>query len=227
MAAEHRIRLGVEDGHGRTVLLQQFIEVARAGAIHELHADLELGLLDRGEVDELAELLEVVGLGIDLLALVSADNRSLEAPAGGFEGRHIGLDGFRHVGRGRGSVPRGEFQPLILGGIVAGRHVDAADGLPVADGVGDDGRGRGPVTDERGKAVRFEHFGGGEAEFLAEETGVAAEDQDGLTTGDFRFRISNFGFQIVGDRLGGEADVVEGEVAGDEAAPAAGAEFDR
>ena len=226
VAAEHRIGLGVEDGDGRAVLGQQLIEITDAGAIHELHADLELGLLDGGEVDELGELLEVVGLGIDLPALVGADDGGLEAPALGEQRVHIRLDGLGHVGCGGRAVPGGELQSLILEGVVAGGHVDAADGLLEPDGVGDDRGGRGPVADERGDAVGFEDFGGGEAEFLAEEAGVAAEDEDGLALGDFGRGILALRVQVVGDRLGGEADVVEGEVAGDEAAPAAGAEFD-
>ena len=48
----------------------------------------------------------------------------------------------------------------------------------------------------------------------------------GLRPSKLEFGVAEFGLQIVGDALRGEADVVEGEIARDDAAPAAGAEFD-
>ena len=73
---------------------------------------------------------------------------------------------------------------------MAGGDVDAADGLAMADGVGDDGRGRVAVAQERLDAVGRENFGGGEGKMAAQKAGVVAEDDDGFATVDFGFWIA-------------------------------------
>jgi len=84
--------------------------------------------------------------------------------------------------------------------------------------MGDNGRGGVAVAEHRGEAVVREDFGGGEGEFTSKKPGVVTHDHGfGFGGGD---RL-----EVVGYALGSEADVVEGEIAGDEAAPAAGAKF--
>ena len=51
---------------------------------------------------------------------------------------------------------------MILRRIVAGGHVDAADGFAMADVVRDDRSGRVAIAKQRFKAVGSEHFGGGQ-----------------------------------------------------------------
>ena len=74
---------------------------------------------------------------------------------------------------------------------MAGGHVDAADGLAMADGVGDDGRGRVAVAQERLEAVGGEHFGGGEGKFAPKKPGVVTQNDhrlrsDEWTSDEFR-----------------------------------------
>ena len=96
----------------------------------------------------------------------------------------------------------------------------------MANGVGDDGRGRVAVAKQRLNAVRGQNFGGGEGKFAAQKTRVVAENDDRFATVNWRLRIGQFSFQIIRNALRGEADVVEGEIARDDFAPAGGAKFD-
>ena len=66
---------------------------------------------------------------------------------------------FRHGGR---AVERGKFQALILGGIVAGGHVDATDGFAMPDVVRNGRCGRVAIAKERCQPVGGEHFSGGQ-----------------------------------------------------------------
>ena len=96
----------------------------------------------------------------------------------------------------------------------------------MADGVGDDGRGRVAVAQERFDAVGGQNFGGGEGKIAAQKPRVVAENDHRLAEVEGGLRIAKFRIQIIGDALRGEADVVEGEIARDDFAPAGGAEFD-
>ena len=120
---------------------------------------------------------------------------------------------------------RGKFQALVLRRVVAGGHVDPAYRLAVANGVSDDWRGRVAVAKQRDEAVGGEHFGGCQGKLLAQKTGVVAKNHDWLAIEDFGFRISDFGIEKVCDALGGEANIVESEVARNQPAPAARSKF--
>ena len=132
----------------------------------------------------------------------------------------------RHVGRGGRAVERGKFQALILRRIVAGGQVDAANRLAMTDGVRDDGRGRVAVAEQGCDAVCRENFRCGQGKFASEKTRVVAENQNRLAPVNFRFPISDFRFQVVRDALRGETDIIEGEVARNDIAPAGGSKFD-
>src|SRR5204863_4095040 len=74
------------------------------------------------------------------------------------------------------------------------------------------------IAQERFETVGGQDLGGSQGELAAEKARVVAQDES------LRGRCGN-GFQVIADGLGGEANVVEGEIAGNEAAPAARAKF--
>ena len=172
------------------------------------------------------KLFEIGGLRIDFLAGERAKLRRVKSPMRRLQFYDVRFNLFCHVRRGRRAVERGKFQALILGGIVAGGHVDAANRLAMTDGVRDDRRGRVAIAEQRFDAVGRKNFGGGEGKFASEKTRVMAENQNRLAPVNFRFPVSDFRFQIIRDALGGEADIFKSEVARDDVAPAGGSKFD-
>jgi hypothetical protein len=120
MAAEERVPFVVETGHLRAGLFQQGIEIATARAIHQLYRDFHLGLLDGLEVDELLDLLEVSGQGIDGLALEGADDGGLERPVLGLQLRDDGLDLLGDFGRSGSAIAWGKLEALIFRRVMAG-----------------------------------------------------------------------------------------------------------
>src|SRR5204862_5141188 len=124
--------------------------------------DFEFTFFDRVEIDQLLELFDVGRFGIKCFALVSANDRAFESPALLHACTDVGFDLFGDFGRSGGAIAGGEFQALVFGGIVAGGHVDAADGFARADGVRDDGRGRVAFAEQGSEVVEIENFGGGE-----------------------------------------------------------------
>ena len=121
---------------------------------------------------------------------------------------------------GRGAIGRREFQALIFSGIMAGSHVDAAQGFAGADSVADDRRGRVAFAEEHLEAIGLQHLGGSQREFRAKETGVMTNDDlVGLKLAPLRF-------QVIGNALCGDADAGKGEVTRNEAAPTGGAKLD-
>ena len=73
------------------------------------------------------------------------------------------------------SVGERKFQALPLGGVMAGGEVDAAGGFAGADGMADDGRGGVAIAEQGSEAIGGEHFGGGEGEVAAKESGVVTD----------------------------------------------------
>ena len=68
---------------------------------------------------------------------------------------------------------------------MAGGHVDAADGLAVAYGVGNDRRGRVAIAEERLESVAREHLGGGQGKFATQKPGVMTQNDNGLAPVEF------------------------------------------
>src|SRR6185503_15029034 len=123
--------------------------------------------------------------------------------------------------RGRSAVVRGQLQALILRRVMARRHVDPANRMAFTNRVSDDGRGRVAVAEQRNETIGGEHFGGCQGKLAAQKTGVVAKNHDRLALEEVGLRTSDFGIKKIRDALCGEADVVEGEIARDQPAPAA------
>ena len=95
--------------------------------------------------------------------------------------------------------------------------LDGAVDFRALDFVGDGGSGREGFTEERFDFVLLEDVYGELGEFFGVEARVVADEDGGVFLG-----VAD----VAGDGGDGEADVGKGEVVGDEAAPAGGAEFD-
>ena len=139
---------------------------------------LELRLFERGKINELVELFEIIRLRIKRRALIRADDRAFERPALCLKLRDVRLDLFGHFRRGGRAIARGKFQALIFRRIVAGGHVDAAGRLAMADGMGDDRRGRIAVAQERFEPVCRQHFGGGQRKFAPQKPRVVTQNDN-------------------------------------------------
>ena len=95
-----------------------------------------------------------------------------------FDDVRLDLPGdFRRGGR---AVARGKFQALIFRRIVAGGHVDAADGFAMPDVVRDDRRGRVAIAEQGFQAVGGEHLGGGQRKLAPEKPRVVTQNDDRL-----------------------------------------------
>ena len=200
---------------------QKRIEVTAPRAPRQFHGDFQFRFLDCGEIDEFAELFKIIRSRVNGFAFESSNDRALERPIFRLQPRDVRFNLLRHIGCGRRAVAGGEFQALILCRVVAGSHVDAAECLAGANGVRYDGRRRVALAEERSQAAARENFRGGEGKFAAEKARVVSEND--------QFRVQGFGLrvQVIRDALGGEPDVIEGEILRHDAAPAGGAEFNR
>ena len=120
--------------------------------------------------------------------------------------------------RQRGArVGRGEFQAVILRGIVAGGEVDGAVEFAAHDFKGDRGSGRKRFAEQRADAVVLKDVNRELRKFFGIEACVVADENRGLL---------RFGFHVFRDGRDREPHVRKGEIVGDEAAPAGRAELD-
>ena len=85
------------------------------------------------------------------------------------------------------------------------------------------GMSRSPSSGLRPFAVRTS--AAASAEFASEKTAIVRDDDFGFASVNRRLRIRQFRLEIIGDALGGEADVLESEFFCDEGAPTGRAEF--
>ena len=105
-----------------------------------------------------------------------------------------------------------DLETVIRAGVVRGGDVDRAAGFLIHDREGDDRGGGGAVGQVDLQAVAGQHFGHGGGKVLAVEAFVVP-DHDPLA-------LFAFFEQVSGKALGAAADVVEGVIFGDDAAPA-------
>ena len=167
----------------RANAFEQRVEITAAGAVFKFDGHLELRLFERGKINELVELFEISRLRIERRALIRADDRAFEGPVLRLEVGDVRLDLFGDFRRGGRAVARGKFQTLIFRRVMAGGHVDAAGRLAMADGMGDDRRGRVAIAKERFESVGGQHFGGGQRKFAPQESCVVTQNDDfGLWT---------------------------------------------
>ncbi len=110
------------------------------------------------------------------------------------------------------------LEAVVGGRVVGGGDVDRPAGVLVDHGVGDDRGGGGAVGEVDPEPVGCQDFGDGRGEEFAVEALVVTDDDP--------FARVALVEQVTGEALGAAADVVEGVVFGDDAAPAVGSECD-
>src|SRR5487761_449689 len=129
-----------------------------------------------------------------------------------------GFDVFCDFGKRGGAIRSGKFQAVVSGGIVAGGDVERALQFAAKDFKGNRGSGRGLSAEKDAAAFVLEHSGGSASELLGEKSRIVADEKR---------RIFRETANVSGDCGGGDANAVESEIVGDDAAPAGGAEMDR
>ena len=164
-AAKERVEGVAEANDVGAGLLKQRVEIAPAGAVHQLHHDLQLGPADRLQVDELADAFQVGRSRVECLALERAHHGGLGLPPLGEQLLDVGLDFVGHVaGRAR-AIGHGILETRVAERIVAGGDVDAADGFAPLNAEGENRGGGVAVAEQRLEAVLGQDLRGGQGEF--------------------------------------------------------------
>ena len=175
-AAEKRVQVFVKTGDLRTGLLEQRVEVAAAGAVHQLDGDAQLGFADGPQVDQLANAVEVRWGGVEFPATERADDGSLWLPALGQKFLRVRLDFSGELRRGSGTVRHRKLETRVAKRIVAGGDVYAADGFFVTDAEGDDRRWRVAICQQRLEAGLLQNLRRGQGELASQKPRVVADD---------------------------------------------------
>ncbi len=186
-------------------------EHAAAGAVHAVDEEAVAGGADGWQIDELLDRADVVGGEVDL-------GDGGRDGGGGQRFLEVGLDGADDGGRAGAAVARLVLDAVPLWRVMAGGDHDAAGVFALADSEGEGGRGGDFVGEGDGDAGVAEDFSDDLGEGARAEAGVIGDGDAGRGV----FLLED----VVRDGGGGDADVGEGEVVGDDAAPAVGAEFD-
>ena len=211
-AGKERIGIGANLDVVDADAVEDVGENGAARAVHGVDAELHAGFRDEVEIGEALDGLEVGGQEIDF-----GDGRGLRGARDGLA--EIRLDGGDHGGLARAAVPGLVLDAVPLRGIVRRSDHDAAGGAALAHAKAQRGGGRDGVGEHDGNAGGGDDFSAGAGKCFRAEARVVA---DAEALGGIFLCCVNVG----GDGFGGGAHVGEGEVVGDDAAPAVGAEFD-
>src|SRR5437762_721398 len=131
-------------------------------------------------------------------------------PTEGFGNRVV------HLGQRRASVPRFEFDAVVIRRVVAGGDHDAAEKSSVPRGVGNRLRWGRRIREHDSEACRLERFGGRDRELARKKTAVVADDE--RVAFDLARRIELPGRD--GNRIAYAADVVECKGVSNDGTPA-------
>ena len=118
----------------------------------------------------------------------------------------------------------GNFQALVVGRVVACRHIDASDGTFLPDGMRNDWSGCIALAHEGLKTVFSQHLSNRTGELRPHETRVVAQYDLGLTPVDRGFFPLELTLEVGGNGLGYQGDVGEGKILGNDASPSGSSE---
>src|SRR3990172_4806522 len=222
MSAKGRISRVVKDVHVAARLPQRLIQITPRRSEQEIDSYAQVRRSDCLEINQLPKAGEISWPWVDAnhqplgLHLLERQTRGLRLPRqlAGPRLDSIGDCGLSWAARGVG-----EFQPVVFRWVVTGGDVQACRRAAPDDFVGDNGRRRVAVAEEdlhpmsRQDRRRIGRKG------LREEAGIVPDDHSGLW--------SALGHHVFGDGAGDEANVREGEVFGNDVAPAGCAKLDR
>ena len=152
---------------------------------------------DRVELDDLPGCQGVrVGFPFDRFHGIGDERLDLEQP--------IRVDGAAEL--------VADLETVIGARVVRGGDVDRAAGLFIHHREGDDRGGGGSIRQVDFQPVAGQHLGHGRGKILAVEAFVVTHHHP--------LALPAFFEQVIGEALGAAADIVEGVVLGDDAAPA-------
>ena len=199
--------------------LQQAREPAGAVAPHRVDQDLETGVLDRLDVDQAGNLLQVSRGGVETLHLPGGLGLGeWDALRSGRVVGDQGFDLFQPAGGDRPAELVAHLEAVIGGRVVRSGDIDGSRRLPGDDRVGDDRRGRGSGGQMHLEVVGCQDFCHRGGEVLGVEAHIIP-DHDALP-------LAALLLHVTGKALGAAAHVVEGIVFGDQPAPAVGSKYD-
>ncbi len=213
-AIEQDVAVPPQGLHVDALRCEHAIQVPGPATMQSVRYDADLCIADCLEIDEFHQAFEIGIARVDLFKrlVVRLRGRALAKLC------RARFDVSRHFRQRRAAVGPGKFQALIFGWIVAGGKIDRAIGLAPADFIGDGGRGRRVLAEQDMNSVLTQNLGGGEAEFLAEETCIAPDNER-------RFRVA--AAHMAGNGRRGKPDVGERKILRDDCSPTRRSKFDR
>src|SRR5882762_739504 len=215
-AVEQHVAIGANGFDRDAVIGENLVEVARAAAVQGVDGEFGFGFGEDVEFYELLETLEIIFAEIGFFDL-SGVGFEWSDSACGEKSCGTGFNVLGDFGKSGAGICRRKFQAVILRGIVAGGEIDGTVQFAALNLVGDGGSRSEGVAEQRADTVRLQNGDGKGGKFLGVETSVVTDENGGL---------GGFGFNVFGDGGDGETHVGEGEIVGDQSAPAGSAEFD-
>ena len=92
---------------------------------------------------------------------------------------------------------------------MARRNIDAAQRFAFANGEGENRRRRVAIAKQGSQAICRKNLRDGQRELTSEKAAVVSDNHLGLATMNFGVRIFPLGIEIIGHRLGDNADIFE------------------
>src|SRR5437660_12893143 len=105
-------------------------------------------------------------------------------------------------------------------------HVDSADGLAIPNRITDYRGRRVAVAQQRLESCQRQHLGSRQREFASEEARVVTKNYERLAAFNRPTRSRQFCLQVKRDALRRKSNVIEREIARDQAAPPGSPELD-
>ena len=196
------------------------VQIAGAAAVERVDDQRRLCLAQRLEMDELFKALQIVFVQIEFFAVRRLRRPVWKGRDTAFRGEPRGpsfdiLGDFRKC---RTRVGRGEFQPVILRGIVTGGEVNRAVEFAAHNFESDGGRRREGLTQQRSNPVVLQDVHRELGELFGVKARVVTHQDRGLL---------RLGFHVFRDRGDRKPHIGKREIIGDEAAPSRGAKLNR
>ena len=221
-AAKAGVHLAPDFVHPAPRASQHIGDALTARSVHRVGHHSQFTIRDYVQVHQPTKML-IVGPGRVEMADEPLAQRCLifhhVRPASRFLVAHqVGLDAIRLSRQRRPTKGGLEFETVVTRRVVAGSDYHAGDSLLVDNGIGDGrcwGVGAGEVSDDVVAGQDAGHLG---RVAVGEETGIEPDDHLGPV-------VAGLLQHVIGDGLGYQPQVGEGEGVGDDGTPAVSAKF--
>ena len=212
-AAEERIARAANFFANDFVAAEKIAEQAAAGAVHGIDDEAKFGGAQAIPVHQGVEGFQIWSAQVERMNQIGARRERRYAFTQNF--RELGFNLLDDGGRSGTAVAGFVFYAVPLIGIVAGGDLDSAGGAAKFHEQGECGRGRGFGGEPHRNARGGYRFCGGARETVRAEARVVADQNAGAWF---------FGaHHVAGNGVRHLANILEGEVFGDDGAPAVGA----